>query len=84
MHENENVESTRHETRIPAEAFGGTVPDDDRLRFYRLIEERGPVIENEVQWAELACGHRLLFLPALPAKQEYAYCEKCRVRFGCK
>lgn len=83
MSDLEDVEST-HKTRIPAEAFGGTVPDDDALRFYRLIEERRPCSYRDGEDYELACGHEIHSAPALPRTQEYAFCEKCKVRFGCR
>jgi hypothetical protein len=96
MSENEHVESTQepnegdlsilpvptYATRIPAEAFGGTVPDDDALRFYRLIDER--TTRNGVEEIELACGHTLVFVPPLPKTQEYASCPKCIAKWGCR
>jgi hypothetical protein len=61
---------------IPPEAFGGARPNEEALRFWRLIDER-TLNEDGTQEIVLACGHTSTQIIPLTDSQEYAPCAQC-------
>jgi hypothetical protein len=57
------------------EEFGGEIPSEDKMRFWRLIELH-ELIDDGTESADLACGHRVKMKLQSNA-QHYAHCPVC-------
>lgn len=63
------------------EEFGGEIPSEDKMRFWRLIEEHER-IDDGTEQVLLACGHTVKIRLQSDA-QRYAHCPVCEDMSQC-